>query len=76
MELQPLIKKIIIDNEDFYEEALPLEHSVPCIGFSCIEQDRRRIDTRKAKKLKIPQARAPTRLFLTRSEAGTGAPFY
>ena len=31
-------------------EAQPLKHSTPCIGFSFIEKDRRRIDVAKAKK--------------------------
>ena len=42
---------IIAETEDFFLVAHKLQHSVPCIGFSFHEKDRRRIDLVKAKKM-------------------------
>lgn len=44
---------ILYQDDDFVLEARSLKHSVPCIGFSFHEKDRRRIDVAKAKKLKL-----------------------
>ncbi len=49
-EVQEVKKGKIYENDDFILEAQPLKHSTPCIGFSFIEKDRRRIDLAKAKK--------------------------
>lgn len=43
-------KKVFFENENYYLEAAPLNHKVPCIGYSFVEKDRRRIDLNKAKK--------------------------
>ena len=40
----------VYETDDFLIEAQPLKHSTPCIGFSFIEKDRRRIDLVKARK--------------------------
>jgi ribonuclease Z len=37
----------IIENEDFYVQTTLLEHSVPCLGYSFIEKDTRKIDMNK-----------------------------
>jgi ribonuclease Z len=44
---------VFYENDDFRLEAQPLVHTVPCIGFSFIEKNRRRVDLAKAKKLKL-----------------------
>lgn len=49
-EVKEVKKGKIYENDDFLIEAQPLKHSTPCIGFSFIEKDRRRIDLTKAKK--------------------------
>ncbi|HLC70738.1 MAG TPA: ribonuclease Z [Candidatus Nanoarchaeia archaeon] len=49
-EVYEVKKGKFIETEDFIVEAQPLKHSTPCIGFSFIEKDRRRIDVAKAKK--------------------------
>ena len=49
-EVKEVKKGKIYENDDFLIEAQPLKHSTPCIGFSFIEKDRRRIDLIKAKK--------------------------
>jgi ribonuclease Z len=46
---------IIYDDEDFYIEALPLEHKVPCLAYAVVEKDRYRIDMAVLKKLGIPE---------------------
>ncbi len=43
------------EDKNYALEALPLEHSVLCLGFNFIEKDRRRIDMQKAKKLGLPE---------------------
>lgn len=43
----------IFENNEFVLEARELKHSVPCIGFSFVEKDRRRIDVAKAKKMNL-----------------------
>ncbi|MFC1801727.1 ribonuclease Z [Nanoarchaeota archaeon] len=43
------------ENNDFYLEALPMKHSAPCLGFSFVEKDRRRIEIKKAKKLGLDE---------------------
>lgn len=40
----------ILDKEDFYVEAIHLDHGVHCIGYSIIEKDVRRIDMAKVAK--------------------------
>jgi len=43
------------ENEDFYLEAISLEHTIETFGFNFVEKDRLRIDTKKTKKLGIPE---------------------
>lgn len=47
-------KKKFYDCEDYYLEAMELEHGLPCLGFNFVEKDRRRIDVNVVKKLGIP----------------------
>jgi ribonuclease Z len=39
----------ILDNEEFCVQAAQLDHSVPCLGYSFVEKDTRRIDMNKLK---------------------------
>lgn len=39
------------DSKDFYLEAAELKHGIPCLGYSFVEKDRRRINVSKIKKL-------------------------
>jgi len=43
----------ILENEDFYIQATRVDHSVPCLGYSFIEKDTRRMDMNKLKKYEI-----------------------
>lgn len=44
-------KRKFFENDDFYLEALQLDHGIPCLGFSFVEKDRRRIKVPAIKKL-------------------------
>jgi len=46
---------IIYDDEDFYIEALPLKHKVPCLGYAVVEKDRHRVNMAKLKKAGVPE---------------------
>jgi len=50
-ELNPDGVEKIFDNEDYFIEAAYLEHKLPCLGFSLVEKDKRKINMVKAKKL-------------------------
>jgi ribonuclease Z len=43
-------KTVVVESEDYIIEAVPLEHSVPCVGYSFTEKDTRKINLEKAKK--------------------------
>ncbi len=42
-----------IDEKNFYIEAFPLMHGIPCNGYCFVEKDKIRIDKKKLKKFKI-----------------------
>ena len=42
------------ENDDFLLESMPMKHRIPCVGFSFVEKDRRRIKVDFVKKLGIP----------------------
>jgi ribonuclease Z len=44
------------ENENYYLEAIPLEHGIPTLGYRFVEKDRRRIAVSKVKKLGIPES--------------------
>ncbi len=48
-------KNVIFENDDYIIEAAPLEHSVPCLGYTFIEKDTRKINMSKAKKLGLSE---------------------
>lgn len=48
-------KKRFYECEDYYLEAMELEHGLPCLGFSFVEKDRRKIEVNYVKKLGIPE---------------------
>ncbi|MBT3405858.1 ribonuclease Z [Candidatus Woesearchaeota archaeon] len=53
-ELDPKGVEMFYENEDYYLECAPLEHGLPCIGYSFVSKDRRRIDTAHMKKMNVP----------------------
>lgn len=55
VKVEDIKKTRIIDDKDFYIEAMNLEHTAPCVGFSFIEKDKRRIKKEAIKKLGIPE---------------------
>lgn len=52
-EIHEVVSGVIVDEETFTIEAMPLKHSVPCIGYRFREKDRRRIQVAKTEKLGI-----------------------
>jgi ribonuclease Z len=55
LEIHELVPKhnelmTVLDIEDFYIQAASLDHSVPCLGYSFVEKDTRRIDMGKIKR--------------------------
>lgn len=46
---------VVYKDNNFSIESLPLEHTAPCVGFSFIENDKRRINVEAVKKLGIPE---------------------
>ncbi len=54
-EVMDITKERFFDSKEFCLEALPLDHSISCLGFSFIEKDRLRINVKKAEKLGIPE---------------------
>ncbi|MFH1399672.1 MAG: ribonuclease Z [Candidatus Woesearchaeota archaeon] len=53
-EVVEITKKRFFETADFILEAKYLEHGMPCVGYSFIEKDRRRIKVAVAKSLGIP----------------------
>lgn len=51
VELNPKKVEKFRDKEDFYIECVSMEHTTPCIAYSFVEKDKRKINTAKAKKL-------------------------
>lgn len=45
---------MFFENEDYALESMPMKHPVPCVGYSFIEKERRRIKVDYVKKLGIP----------------------
>ena len=54
-EVHEVEKGIFLETEDFSLEAQPLKHSTSCVGFSFHEQDKRKINVMKAKKLGLEE---------------------
>jgi len=50
-----ITKKMFYSCDEYYLEAIKLDHGIPCLGFNFIEKDRRKIDVDYIKKLGIPQ---------------------
>lgn len=55
LEINEISKGKFFENNEFFLEALPLEHGIPTLGFNFIEKDRRKIDLKKIKKLGIEE---------------------
>lgn len=55
LEVSDVTEQRFYEGEDYYLEALPLEHTTPCIGYSFIEKERVKINMDAAKKLGIPE---------------------
>ena len=54
-QVKDLTQGVFFQNDEFSLACAPLDHSVPCLGFSFIENDLRKVDIAKAKNMGIPQ---------------------
>lgn len=54
-EVKELSKGTFVDNQSYSLVAVPLSHNIPCLGYSFIEKDRRRIKVPYIKKLGLPE---------------------
>ncbi len=54
VDAQDVSKTRFFENDDYYLEALALEHTTACLGFNFVEKDRRRIKKEALRKLGIP----------------------
>ena len=55
IELDPKKIETFYETEDYLLNCAYLDHSTPCLGFSFIEKDRRKIDMKHAKKLGLKE---------------------
>ena len=55
LEVIEIKKQRFFENKDFYLEALPMKHGVPCLGYSFIEKEKRKINSNYLKKFKLKQ---------------------
>jgi ribonuclease Z len=54
-EINPSGVEKIYDGEDYIIQAAYLDHKIPCLGYSLIEKDKRKINMAKAKKLGLKE---------------------
>ena len=55
MELDISENKVFFENEHYFLEAAPLNHGVPCLGYSFVEKDRRKINLDKARRFGLDE---------------------
>ena len=55
LEVSDVDKGVFFENKSFYLEADKLEHSVPCLGYSIVENDTTHVNVDAAKKLGLPE---------------------
>ena len=53
--VQDIKETVFHETEEYRLEALPLEHSIPCVGYSFVEKEKVKIDLQAVKKLGIPE---------------------
>lgn len=54
LKITELHDEYVVEEKTFKVTAYELEHGIPCLGYKFEEKEKRRIDTEKIKKLKIP----------------------
>ncbi|NQU98316.1 ribonuclease Z [Candidatus Woesearchaeota archaeon] len=54
-ELNPKKVETFKEKDDFYLQCAPMEHSTPCVAYSFVEKDKRKINIAKAKKLGLKE---------------------
>ena len=54
-ELNPKGVEKVFQNNDYYIECAYMDHKMPCLGYSIVEKDKRKINMAKAKKFGLKQ---------------------
>ncbi len=54
IEVYEVSNGIFIEEKDFYVESREMKHGTPCVAYSFIEKDKRKIDFKKIQKFEIP----------------------
>ena len=55
LEVHEVKKGVILKTEEYSISAEELVHSAPCVGFAFVEHDKRKVNMREVKKLKLPE---------------------
>jgi ribonuclease Z len=53
--VKEITEKKFYDGKDFYLEAYPLQHNIPCFGYNIIEKDTRKIKMNKLQERNVPE---------------------
>lgn len=56
MDIKEVKKGIFVNEKNFYIEAMPMLHGIPCIAFSIILKDKIRLNKNKLKKYRLPRS--------------------
>ena len=54
MKINEISEGVFYEDDELILESLPLSHGIPCLGYSLIEKDIRKVNKKKVEKLKIP----------------------
>jgi ribonuclease Z len=56
VEIREVTEGKFFEAKNFYLEAMPMKHGIPCNAYSFVEKDKTRLDRAKIKKLKLPNS--------------------
>lgn len=56
IKVQEIEEGKFLETKDFYIEAIPMQHSIPCNAYAFVEKEKIRLDKAKIKKLKLPNS--------------------
>jgi len=56
IKVQEIEEGKFLETKDFYLEAMPMQHSIPCNAYAFVEKAKTRLDKKKIKQLKIPNS--------------------
>jgi ribonuclease Z len=56
IQIHEIDEGIFFDKKEFYLQARRMDHGTPCLGYSVVIPDKLRLDSKKLKKLKLPNS--------------------